>query len=610
LALQFTPYALIEAISALGSILLAVVIWRRRPGPGVVPFIVLMAGVVVWTLFSAGELTVTTLPGKILFVGIAYLGITTVPAAWLAFVLKYTGREQWLTRRNLYLLAIEPVLVMAFVATSSAHPLFWDTRVLVTSGRYVLGEFSHGPAFWVHAGYSYILLVASTVLLINSLTRSPQLYRGQTTMLLIGSFTPWVANTVFIFNLSPLPNSVDLTPLSFAVTGAAFGWSLYRFRLMDIVPVARHMVMRGMADAVLVLDKDYRIVDANPSARRLLGRESSEVIGIAINEFLEQRQDLVDKFWGVEQAQAEIKIQVDEEDRDVQMRISPLRNRHGEITGRIVLLHDVTEHKEIQRELIAARERAEEANRLKSEFLTTMSHELRTPLHAINGYTQLMLAGIAGELNDVQRQNLERTRVNGRHLLGLINDMLDLSRIESGTMEVSKEPVVLAEWLEETLAEQREIAKEKGLRFETVLDPALPRSIDSDPDRLKQIVMNLVSNAIKFTEKGHVRVEVKRQEDERWALVVADSGIGIPERAQDFIFDTFRQVDGSFRRKHGGTGLGLAIVRRLVVMMDGTISLTSAEGKGSTFTVSLPLAAEKAAPDKPKEAEPSPQPEE
>jgi PAS domain S-box-containing protein len=343
-------------------------------------------------------------------------------------------------------------------------------------------------------------------------------------------------------------------------------------------------------------------VDANPAARRIIGREPAELMGRPVAEFLEQRQDLVDRYWGVEEAQAEITVRVADVARDFEIRISPLRNRHGDLTGRIVLLHDITDFKETQRALIAARERAEEANRLKSEFLATMSHELRTPLHAINGYVNIMLAGIAGGLNDIQRKNLERVLVNGRHLLSLIDDVLDLSRIEAGTLTVTRQPVRLREWLDDTVSDPRETAEKKGLRFETALDPTLPRTVISDPARLKQIAANLISNAIKFTDKGHVRVEVKRLKEDRWALVVIDTGAGIPAYALEYIFEAFRQVDSSYQRQHGGTGLGLAIVRRVALMLGGTVGVSSVEGEGSTFTVTLPLATGSAA-EKAEEAE-------
>jgi signal transduction histidine kinase len=244
---------------------------------------------------------------------------------------------------------------------------------------------------------------------------------------------------------------------------------------------------------------------------------------------------------------------------------------------------------EANRELDEARRSAEEASRVKSEFLTTMSHELRTPLHAINGYVVLALSGTSGDLSDTLRQNLERTLVNGQHLLGLIDGILDLSKIEAGTMEFLKRPFAVREWLDETVAPFREQAAEKGLAFEVVLDETLPPTLMSDANRLRQIASNLLANAIKFTDEGRVAIEVAAAEGEHWTLTVTDTGVGIPPQAQVYIFDEFRQVDGSFEREHGGTGLGLAIVRRLALLMGGDVTVGSEVGTGSTFTVRLPL---------------------
>jgi signal transduction histidine kinase len=241
------------------------------------------------------------------------------------------------------------------------------------------------------------------------------------------------------------------------------------------------------------------------------------------------------------------------------------------------------------RELAVARKQAEDATRLKSEFLSTMSHELRTPLSAINGYTQIMLAGMAGNFNNEQLGYLNRIWSNGKHLLGLINDVLDLAKIEAGRIEVVKEPLVVRDWLDEITDQIQGLAEQKNLNFEVVLDERMPRMIVGDAARLKQIALNLLSNAIKFTNAGSVKLIVRNQGRHRWELVVSDTGIGIPSHAQEYIFDEFRQVDGTSRRKHGGTGLGLTIVRNLCLMMGGNIRVTSQVGKGSTFTVLLPL---------------------
>jgi signal transduction histidine kinase len=234
---------------------------------------------------------------------------------------------------------------------------------------------------------------------------------------------------------------------------------------------------------------------------------------------------------------------------------------------------------------------AQEANRLKSEFLATMSHELRTPLHAIIGYADVQLAGVAGDLSHETKGYQERIMVNAEHLLAIINDVLDISKIEAGRIDISKESFQMAELIEQVLAETRGLAVQKGLDYSFELDPNLLGRITGDSARIRQIVINLIGNAIKFCENGSVRAFARRDGD-FWMLSVQDTGLGIPREAQEYIFDEFRQVDGSHSRKYGGTGLGLAIVKKLVLMMNGTIDLQSEVGVGSTFTIRLPLAPE------------------
>jgi len=239
------------------------------------------------------------------------------------------------------------------------------------------------------------------------------------------------------------------------------------------------------------------------------------------------------------------------------------------------------------RELAIARRQAEAANKLKSQFLATMSHELRTPLNAIIGYTQLQLAGMVGDLNDELRGFQERIFVNAQHLLHLINDVLDLSKIESGRLDLIERPYNLRDCIDEVFTQNRVLAENKGLKLNLKVDERLPEIVIGDRGRVKQVLINLLSNSIKFTDAGTITVETTLQDNNTWRLAVTDTGIGIPSHLQQTIFDEFRQADEGFER--GGTGLGLAIVRRLVLMMDGSIRLSSEVGTGSTFAVTLPM---------------------
>lgn len=226
-----------------------------------------------------------------------------------------------------------------------------------------------------------------------------------------------------------------------------------------------------------------------------------------------------------------------------------------------------------------------EANRLKSEFLATMSHELRTPMNGIIGYTQVLLEGLSGPLTPEQTEDLNNIAHSADRLLALINDILDLSKIEAGRIVLAREADRLEDAVQDVLSTVQPLACQKGLTLETDVAGAPP--VNADPLRLRQILINLLSNAIKFTETGGVRIWAKTTPT-GVAVSVQDTGIGIPQAAHAYIFDEFRQVDGSAARRHGGSGLGLAITKRLVEMHGGTIGLVSEVGKGTTFTFTLP----------------------
>ncbi len=242
------------------------------------------------------------------------------------------------------------------------------------------------------------------------------------------------------------------------------------------------------------------------------------------------------------------------------------------------------------RELAVARKQAEAANLLKSQFLATMSHELRTPLNAVIGYAQLQLAGMVGALSDEQYGFQERILANAQHLLGLINEVLDLSKIEAGRLDLAEKPFDLRACMAEIVFQNQVLAADKGLTFSLMTDERLPEMIVGDRGRIKQVIINLISNAIKFTDTGAITVDIVLYNKDNWRVTVTDTGTGIAPHLQETIFDEFRQAENGLER--GGTGLGLAIVRKLVLMMGGNIRLNSEVGVGSTFTVTLPLITE------------------
>jgi signal transduction histidine kinase len=242
------------------------------------------------------------------------------------------------------------------------------------------------------------------------------------------------------------------------------------------------------------------------------------------------------------------------------------------------------------REIADKSEQLAQASEHKSQFLANMSHELRTPLNAILGYTELMVDGIYGELPPRAAGVLERVQNNGKHLLALINDVLDLAKIEAGQLTLTLEDYALPDVVQSVVSATEGLANTKGLSFSADIAPGLPTG-HGDARRLSQVLLNLVGNAVKFTDAGEVAIGA-RAENGTFVLTVRDTGPGVAPEDHDKIFGEFQQVDNSNTRKKGGTGLGLAISKRMVEMQGGTISVDSVLGQGATFRVTLPIRVE------------------
>jgi PAS domain S-box-containing protein len=367
----------------------------------------------------------------------------------------------------------------------------------------------------------------------------------------------------------------------------------------------------SIADATL---PDMPLIYINPAFEKTTGYSAIDVIGrnCRFLQGTDRNQPEIERIREAIQAEEIVTVVLRNYRKDGslfynELSLAPIHDENGVLSHYVGITTDVTsrihyeariqDRNEALRDAIhhlaQARKQAEDATRLKSQFLATMSHELRTPLNAIIGYTEIQLAGMTGSLNAEQRDYQERVLSNADHLLRLINDVLDISKIEAGRMEIVEKPFYLRQWVEDTVSQVRILAEEKGLRFEVEIDNRMPNYIVGDAARIRQVAYNLLSNAVKFTHKGHLRLSIRLQGENTWQLIVEDTGIGIASHLQETIFEEFRQLDASSQRKVGGTGLGLSIVRKLSLMMGGNVRVKSQVGEGSQFTVILPLVEER-----------------
>ncbi len=276
------------------------------------------------------------------------------------------------------------------------------------------------------------------------------------------------------------------------------------------------------------------------------------------------------------------------EERCWLLNCHPLKDDLGSVWALSVTVQDITDRKRSEEAIRESEQLAKNANLAKSQFLANMSHEIRTPISAILGYAEVLKSHLRDPDNIQCMHVIQR---NGEHLLELINDILDLSRIEAGKIELSIQPLHLPQFVNDLIATMQVRADEKNLSLIAITHGKIPKSIDTDPTRLRQILINLVGNAVKFTKAGQVRIEcefLNSGDEKLLQFTVSDTGIGIPENVQQRLFQPFFQGDGSVTRSYGGTGLGLAITKRSVEILGGDIEFTSKYGVGSSFTFRIP----------------------
>jgi PAS domain S-box-containing protein len=341
-------------------------------------------------------------------------------------------------------------------------------------------------------------------------------------------------------------------------------------------------ILASIADGVIVFDSNNVSILANPAMSHLTGASLPNLIGIDFNNFINSEQLshaskglMLDLILHPENTTGSQRI--DWGNKTFSTSMARVQTSDNEKIGTVTVFRDVTQEAQLEK--------------MKDNFVAVISHELRTPLNAIMGHAEIMKEAVYGPLNEKQASITERIMVNVTRLLGLVGDLLDEAQIRAGKLPIRPELIKPVTLLDNLHFSMDKITTDKGLSLVSKLSPSMPEQIVGDPQRIQQILINLVGNALKFTDKGIIQVSIDLADSNQWKMEVKDQGIGISENELPYIFDTFRQANNLeiSTRMHGGVGLGLAIVRQLVELMGGEIYARSEVGQGSTFTVTLPL---------------------
>lgn len=583
--LIFTAYSVLFIATTLVSFFVAFLAWQRASAKGAkeLTFLMLAAGIGAFGLVF--ETATPLVSEKIFWAKFEFIGGIATPVLYLVFVLRYTGRDQFLSRKHLLLLFTIPAITLGLTLTNETHHLIWSGFSAI-SEKTNLMEYYHGIGFWLgYIVYSYLLLLLSVIYLIRFVIRQNKMFLPQGLIVLAGGLCPWITSLLYLTENNPVAG-LDITPISITLSGVLAAYAILNIRFLDLIPVAREILVETLPDGIIVLDDQNRIQDINRAARQFLSIRNKTVIGFPPGS-LNLTEPLLLKAVTNHDTDDHIQeIQSDSGTRTFRILKHAIKNQPK---SRLVVIRDITKQRQAECELIKAKEQAEESDRLKSSFLANMSHEIRTPMNGVLGFADLLKEPDLSE--ETKQMYVSIIESSGIRLLNIINDLIDISKIESGTMNVCIRESNINKQTSFIYNFFKPEAEKKGLTL--ILKNSLPDDdavIQTDREKLYAILTNLVKNAIKFTDAGSVELgyHYLASSPKRLLFYVKDTGNGIPPEMKDVIFERFRQASESYNRKHEGAGLGLAISKAYVEMLGGSIWIERDVSVGAVFYFTLP----------------------
>lgn len=538
-----------------------------------------LSGATIMNIGYLLEMTASTMEVALAAVKVQYFGVTFIPVFFCWFVYNYCYEK--VPQNAMGALLLIDLIMLVIVFTGDKHDFFHkDIQWITGEGAHPYLDITYG------AGWTLFLIFCcmipyfmSLYALAHAAVTKPQRMIGRKYMLFVSiAVMPMLALSAYIFKWY-MPH--DFTPAVLGISLSLMVILVWCRRNYDFSRLAADIVLRNMDDGVIMLDDDRRIVNYNPAAAAIFTELSSQTLG----DSFDNMEDFPE---GMLEEKARVKFSLNK--RCYESRVRRIVTDSGKVQGYVVIVLDVTETQKYIEEIQKVREDAERANLTKREFLANMSHEIRTPMNAVVGLSDMIMEESRGRRVYGYACDIKAASQN---LLAIINDILDLSKVESGKMELKPEDYYIKGIVGEIFNMMRVAASQKSLEIKCEYDSSIPCRYNGDDGRIKQILINLMNNAVKFTKKGFVKITVggypsEQGDMENLVFRIQDTGVGIKQENIEKIFEDFKQVDSGRNRGVEGTGLGLSITRHFVQLMKGSIEVESVYGEGSTFIVTIP----------------------
>lgn len=583
----FNGYGLVLLFFGALTAILAVYIYKR--GTDVVRWFSLMMGSnAIWSIAYGLELSSHTLDQAMLFINIEYIGIATLPLNWFLFCLNFCNKECWYKKPlNLALLLIAPITTLVMVWTNPLHHLHYKDVRMFYEGPFPMVKIYPGTWYHIFTGYFYLLLACGCYLILSKFRNSDPIFRKQNYSVIIAAIIPWIGNITYLVGIRPL-GFIDLTPYAFILTTFLIFLGVYRFRLFDIVPIAREKVLELMSDGFLVLDEKHRIIDYNSSLLRFINiHKDLKVIGQALEQIFSEQPLLVNNIKDRKSGKIELQAIVDNQTIYFEAEVLFLHENKINNEFTIVKLQDLTTAK---KDALIAREQAielEKVNQLKDRIFSIIAHDLRGPLVNLSEVLKMVSYN---QITDEEFKTL--SPVLSKDIIyttDLLENILHWSRSQLKGFGISKEFFNVRNVIINEINYHLPSATLKNIK---ILHDVFPHEVAYADVLMFQIVIrNILTNAIKFCNEGcEISITAAYQKNGMLKVSVKDTGIGIPKTTLEKLFKE-ENISSRGTKNEKGTGLGLMICKDFMQRNNGEITVESEIGVGSTFNLMLPTSA-------------------
>ncbi|WP_129713692.1 histidine kinase N-terminal 7TM domain-containing protein [Pedobacter sp. SYP-B3415] len=578
----FNIYAILLLVSGFAILGMSSLIIRRERGAMKWLGFTLFSNA-IWSVAYGFELASSTIWQMKLFTDIQYLGIATLPVFWYLFSLSMCGKDEWYQRtRNMVFLFSIPCITILLEWTNAWHHLFYKDHRVDYSGPFPMADIHPGWFYRLFTFYFYGLLAHGIYLLISRFRRADPIYRAQNHLILFASFIPWIANICYLLGIRPL-NNLDITPFAFTLTIIIVLIGIYRFKIFDIIPLAREKVLDLMQDGFILLDERDRMIDINSAAKRFLGL-GERLIGRSIYPLIASDARLSDAIREKRSGKLEIRTAAAAGKFQLEAELRFMNDSKLNVPVTLIKLQDLTA---LRKDALQLKEQANELqqlNQLKDTIFSVIAHDLRGPLVNLSEVVKML----SKDLITIEEFKEIAPGVN-RDILyttDLLENILHWSRSQMKGFALQQDYFSLNALVEHEAAYYEPAAKAKSISITKDLGKELV--VHADKLMIQIVVRNLINNAIKFCYPGG-NIHLGTIPDTETAnLCIADTGIGIEEARLESMF-SFNNRSTRGTQNERGTGLGLLVCRDFMIRNGGSIGVTSEPGKGSTFCIKLPL---------------------